>query len=292
VTEIDPKLSRLYREASTEGPPAALDAAILAAARKQVERPQGRERLQRGERASLWSRWMVPASAIATLVLGVSIALLVEREQPGTSGDAAISRIPTRPQSPAPDRVPAAAEANTADNATASAAAKKEAPAAATTAQTPAAAATAQTPAAAAAAQAPAAELPARAPAAVAPVQVPAANAPAPVPRPDAPAPPAAEAFPAESRAKSRASGSVGQSNVAGDAAVGGPEAAAPVAPAVAAKRSPPRQQAAGRSPEAWLDEISRLKRDGREKEAAAQMAEFRKAYPAYAVPDALRGLE
>jgi hypothetical protein len=48
------------------------------------------------------------------------------------------------------------------------------------------------------------------------------------------------------------------------------------------------RQQSAQRSPEAWLDEISRLRREGREAEAAEQLAEFRKAYPAYALPEGL----
>jgi resuscitation-promoting factor RpfA len=290
VTEIDPKLSRLYRQTSTDGPPAALDAAILAAARKQVAQPRRRERAQRDE--SFWSRWMVPASAIATLVLGVSIALLVEREQP--SGDTAIRRTPPRPQSPLPARVPEAAEVKAADSATPAAAAKKEAPATDVPVRAPAAAAPAQVPATAAPAQAPATAAPARAPAAAAPAQAPAATlpAPAPVPRSAEPAAPAAEAFPAESRAKASASGTVRQSNVAGDSAIGGLGAAAPAAPAVAAKRSPLPQRAAGLSPEAWLDEISRLKRDGREKEAAEQLAKFRKAYPAYAVPEALRGLE
>ena len=48
------------------------------------------------------------------------------------------------------------------------------------------------------------------------------------------------------------------------------------------------RQHATRRSPEAWLDDIGRLKREGREKEAAEQLAEFRKAYPAYAVPESV----
>jgi hypothetical protein len=52
------------------------------------------------------------------------------------------------------------------------------------------------------------------------------------------------------------------------------------------------RQQAIQRSPEIWLDEIGRLKRAGREKEATKQLAEFRKAYPAYAVPESLRDLQ
>jgi hypothetical protein len=51
------------------------------------------------------------------------------------------------------------------------------------------------------------------------------------------------------------------------------------------------RQDAIQRSPEVWLEEISRLRREGRVKEAADQLAEFRKAYPAYAVPESLRGL-
>jgi hypothetical protein len=250
VTDIDPKLSQIYREASSEGPPAALDAAILAAARKQVAKPQRRAR-------SSWVRWMAPASALATLVVAVSLAFLVEREQPGTPDGTAIRAIPPRPQSP-----PAAAPES----------AKMKADSAAP------------------------------APAATPPAQVP-------VPLPAVVAPPAAEAFPAESRAKaaeSRMSApkaaeskTMRESNVAGDAALGAARTAAPAAsagaptsPAAAGKLAPLRQQAIQRSPEAWLDEISRLKREGRDKEAAEQLAEFRKAYPAYAVPESLRVLQ
>jgi hypothetical protein len=68
--------------------------------------------------------------------------------------------------------------------------------------------------------------------------------------------------------------------------------AAAPDARAAEGKLAPTRQQAIQRSPQAWLDEISRLKREGREKEAAEKLAEFRKAYPAYAVPESLRDLQ
>lgn len=258
MTEIDPKLSRLYREASTEDPPAALDAAILAAARKQVAKRQRRERSQRHGR-SLWSRWMVPASAIATLVLGVSIALLVERERPDTTDDTAIRQIPPRPETPQPTRATESAKPKAADSAAPGAAAKKEAPATA------------------APAQAPAATLPAQAP----------------VPRPAEQAPSAAEAFPAESRAKASAPSAAApkaatESNVASDSAIGGAGGAAPAAPAAAGKLAPMRQQAIQRSPEAWLEEIGRLKREGREKEAAEQLAEFRMAYPAYAVPETI----
>jgi len=267
VSEIYPKLSRLYREASTEGPPAALDAAILAAARKQVAKPQRRAR-------SSWVRWMAPASALATLAVAVSLALLVEREQPGTIDETVIRGIPPRPQSPPPARATESAKTKAADSAAPAAAEKKEAPAAAAPVLAPAATLPAQAP------------VPAAAPVPVAPT--PAPPAPARAFRSAEPAAPAAQAFPAESRAKASESRTMRESNVAGDAALSGAGAAAPAAPAAAGRIAPLRQQAIQRSPEAWLEEISRLRREGRDKEAAEQLAEFRKVYPAYAVPENL----
>ena len=249
MTEIDPKLSRLYRETSTEGPPAAVDAAILAAARKQVPKPQRRAR-------SSWVRWMAPAGALATLVVAVSLAFLVEREQPGTMDDKVIREVPPRPQSLPPAGVKEPTKPNAAERAAPAVTEKKEAPSAA-------------------------------------PALVPRRAEPSPAPAPQSaePEPPAAQAFPAESRAKPAEAGTVApkpaaESNAAGDSALGGAGAAAPAAPAAARKLAPLRQPAIQRSPEAWLDEISRLKREGRDKEAAEQLAEFRKTYPAYAVPE------
>jgi hypothetical protein len=65
------RLSGHYRAGSTEEPPAHLDAAILAAARREVER-------------SRFSRnWHLPASIAAVLVIGVSLALMIsETEDP------------------------------------------------------------------------------------------------------------------------------------------------------------------------------------------------------------------
>jgi hypothetical protein len=79
------------------------------------------------------------------------------------------------------------------------------------------------------------------------------------------------------------------ESNVASDSAAG---AAGAAAPAAAGRLAPLRQPATQRSPEAWLEEIGRLKREGRDKEAAEQLVEFRQAYPAYALPESLRGLQ
>jgi resuscitation-promoting factor RpfA len=256
VTEIDPKLSRIYRESASEGPPAAIDAAILAAARERVAQPRRPAR-------SSWARWMAPASALATLVVAVSLAFLMEREQPETLEGAAIRGVPPRPQSPAPARAPEAAKPQAADSAVPAAAEKKVAPAA--------------------------------------PVRAPAAAAVA--PRSAEPAAPAVQAVPAESRAKAAAPSATAprapeskmlrESNVASDSAPGAAGAAASAAsagapPAATGKVAPLRQQALPRSPEAWLEEIGRLKREGRDKEAAEQLAEFRKAYPAYAVPENL----
>jgi hypothetical protein len=239
VSDIDPKLSRLYREASTEGPPPAVDAAILAAARKRVAQPERRARAS-------WLSWMAPASAIVTLVLGVSVALLVEREQPEPTRETPIRPILRPPQSAPPARAAESAQAKPSASA---------APAAAK-AQTPAAAAPAQVPVLAAPAQAP------------------------------MPAAPAAQAFPAETRAKASAPATMLESNAARDAASA--EAGAGAPSAAAARLAPLRQPAAQRSAEAWLEDIGRLKRDGHDKEAAQQLAEFRKAYPAYSVPEAL----
>lgn len=70
---------------------------------------------------------------------------------------------------------------------------------------------------------------------------------------------------------------------------------AAPAADAVEsrAKSAPLRKEAVGaalaRAPEQWLEDIRQLKQQGKEKEAAEALAEFRKAYPDYKLPDDLR---
>lgn len=240
MSEIDPKLSRAYREASSEEPPAALDAVILAAAKQRAATPR------RPARAS-WVRWMAPASALATLLVGVSVAFLMQREHPEIIDDTTVRQPAPGPQRPQPERASETTKAKAAD----SAAEKKEAPAAA----------------------------------APAPAATSAGQAPPQAPRPAQAAPPAAAALPAEGRAKAGAPAMTRESNAASDSASGELGAAAPAA---AGKLAPLRQAATPRSPEAWLEEITRLKREGRDKEAAEQLAQFRKAYPTYALPEAL----
>jgi hypothetical protein len=42
-------------------------------------------------------------------------------------------------------------------------------------------------------------------------------------------------------------------------------------------------------TPEAWLARIAELRKQGRKREADESLAEFRKRYPAYRIPEPLR---
>ena len=70
---------------------------------------------------------------------------------------------------------------------------------------------------------------------------------------------------------------------------------AVPAADAVElrAKSAPLRKEAVGaamaRPPEQWLEDIRQLRKLGKEKEAAESLADFRKAYPDYRLPEDLR---
>jgi hypothetical protein len=78
----DARLDRLYRGTGSEGPPARLDAAILAAAHREVgARPR--------PLSSTLRRWRVPVSIAAVVVLSVSLVTLVQEEE--------IDRIPEIP---------------------------------------------------------------------------------------------------------------------------------------------------------------------------------------------------
>jgi hypothetical protein len=53
-------------------------------------------------------------------------------------------------------------------------------------------------------------------------------------------------------------------------------------------KTDPPRAAAASareRNPAVWLEEISALRRAGRDREAELEMRRFRSAYPRYIIP-------
>lgn len=116
--------------------------------------------------------------------------------------------------------------------------------------------------------------------------------APAPAPAASRPAPPPAaveqKALPAP---VPEAVGAADPARPA--AATRRPSAPAADAVEMRAKSAPLRKQAAGaaaaRTPEQWLEEVRQLKTQGREKEAAEALAEFRQAYPDYRLPEDLR---
>ena len=63
-------VSQRYRAGARDEPPARLDAAVLAAARREVEQPRQRR------------HWQMPASIAAMLVIGVCLVLIVRDNQP------------------------------------------------------------------------------------------------------------------------------------------------------------------------------------------------------------------
>ena len=105
----DPRLEHLYREAAREAPPAHLDAAILAAARREVgARPRALSAALR--------RWHVPVSIAAVIVVSVSLVILVKEEGGDRLGDARIPPVsapadkPTAELTQAPPAAAATAE--------------------------------------------------------------------------------------------------------------------------------------------------------------------------------------
>lgn len=68
--KMSSEISERYRAGAEDEPPARLDAAVLAAARREVEQPRQRR------------NWQMPASIAAMLVIGVSLVLLVRDNEP------------------------------------------------------------------------------------------------------------------------------------------------------------------------------------------------------------------
>lgn len=225
----DEGLSRLYREADGAEPPAALDRAILAAARAEVAPPR---------RRAWWQSWTVPMGVAATVVLTATLTLMVQQEQERPAPE-------TPPAQSAPAAVPQE-KAKAADLAVKPAAPPPEA----------------KQEAAPREAERPPVAAPASAAEAVAPAPPPFAGEPKVLQAPPAPAM-RQQAVPAADAVELRA------------------------------KSAPLRKEATGiapaHTPEQWLEDIRRMKKQGKEKEADEALAEFRKIYPEYRLPDDLR---
>lgn len=321
----DPRLSRLYHEAVREEPPAWLDAAILAGARREVgSRPSAA--------GSAWRTWRVPLAIAAVLVLSVSVVtLMVEEGGERLLTETPVSRSETEPvpQSPVeandarpeakptlpavPPSVPAPEAAARRQLARPARPAEKgvtPGPAASGPRQDRAAPGTpgkAEGPPKAADAGRPsgfdesaAAPQSRAAPAEPPPApSAPEAQQPAAKPRatpfgkmmaepatPRTPEAPAAAPEVSEKARRSRPEQKAGE-EVAG-ALWSAPEMAASAARPGPAPSDLIREYE-NRPPEKWLEKILELRRQGDTVKAAQLLAEFRKRFPAHPVPDELR---
>jgi hypothetical protein len=229
-TDRDEKVAQAYRALGREEPPRALDAAILAAARR---RP---------------ARWRVPLSLAAVLVLAVGVTLRMLPPEPGAESVALAPQVIETPRPATPPAAPAGKLEGSAPQPAAGARSPEDARGVA--------------------------DGPSRA-------RVSAAATP---PRE------AGEAFAARSRAE--AAQAATEFAARRDAAA--PATSEPPAsgPAVAAAPGP-RALASAKlaepaTPEAWLERIAELKKQGRAREAEESLAEFKKRYPGHKIPEAL----
>ena len=302
MTERDEELSRRYRELAREEPPRALDDAILAAARREVEARPAPLVAPSGRR-----HWFVPVAAAAVIVLSAVVTLHVQREQPDDELRAPqIAEAPAKRKDAAPAVVPPVAmreeklsQPKDAEAPQAQAAApeaqgeRRRAQSAATPKPAQQYRAPAGEPSALARAPAetkPSADegrfTPDPAPAAAAPSPPPApAAAPAPGPQTQAqPAAPAAKPSPRAADSASVGAGAAPPVVVEDRQALGGVRDGVRLDSRALAKR-----EMQAESPEKMLDRIAALRREGRSRDADDLYAEFKRRYPEYKIPEAMR---
>ena len=278
-------LAALYREASVEQPSAGLDARILAAAHATAAPPKVAT-------PSWVNRWKIPVALAAMVVMTTTITLLVQDEEAGRldkpeAGAAKQRTPPPATAAPAGPSVPAVAPATPVPAPKPVEARRKEmAPPARDNSAPP-----------------PRAEPPAS------PTEAPAA-AKAEAAAPDLPRSlggekKATQSAPAtdEIRSGPSSGGAIkdqpllekSQPQMQMQAAPPpAPKPAPYVAPAPAPMATPARradsaERDAARTPEQWIADIRRMRQEGRAADAEASLAEFRKRYPYYALPEDLK---
>jgi hypothetical protein len=309
----DHALSRVYREGAWPEPGRQIDQAILSASR----------RAARARHPALW-RWAPSLAVAATVVLTSTLVLKVYREQPEVAAPVPAEKqaAASRDKQPAPPEAkpaeakpeplrPAsvatpqgfssnmdAGEAERLDRAQRDLGLKELAPAGAS-AQAAVKPAPKASPALKkeerARADAPSAPAPG------APVSVFGAAPPAPQPAPQA-APQPAVRF-----GKPATQGTTAAAQPRSEAAQEMPQVQAPPPPPEAMRPAPAANnmlsrstmssasldaasaRAAERSPQSWIEDIRKLVKEGKSEEAGAQIAEFKKRYPDYALPEDLR---
>ena len=293
----DEELSRRYRELAREEPPRALDDAILAAARREVRSHPAPLVAPTGRR-----RWFVPVAAAAVIVLSAVVTLHVQREQPDMESTAPQYAPPPAARK---DEAPAAVapRAEMREEQVAPKAKKdidalysKVEPQKSQPERRQRQAAPAPEPVAPS--QAPAGEPSslARAPVEAKPAEQ-ERFSPDPGRVAAAPAPPPAAAVPQAQPSAPAAQPAPRAADSASTAAGAAPPAAAEDRRAFGGLRDSPRldqrtlakREAQVEPPEKMLERIAALRREGREKEADDLYADFKRRYPDYRIPDALR---
>lgn len=245
------QVSERYRAAAQDGPPAQLDAAVKAAARRDIAQPRQRH------------NWQRPVSIAAMLVLGVSLVLVVRDNEPPLSSLERPAGEEAKLARPAPAQLAMKAKPDSREQSlredrpsrdrsvrpTRESVARDELAAARDARDNQVASGTSAQPAPAA-------------PAAVGSVQ--------PAERPSAPVADSA-ALSADKKA------SVG-ADVAGESAADD-------------RSLRKQESAVSLEPRAWLVRIEGLLRAGKDAEARRQLIEFRREYPQYPLTDRLRVL-
>jgi hypothetical protein len=255
----DPRLERIYRDAAREAPPAQLDAAILAAARREVgARPRGLSAALR--------RWHVPVSIAAVVVVSVSLVILMREEGGGRLEKLSIPPLtaPIDKSSTPPMRAPPAADLK------AAARPPVESPAPVTLGKLEGSSAAIS--GIGAAPSEPAAEPSARPFVASPPSPAPGVGKTTPAPA-DTAAPGRLETTPS-------ASGERRSAAAEADVAQPRPMARAIVAKPAVADRLPVWQGLEKEPPEKWLARMDELTREGRTAEAEEMRAEFKRRFP------------
>lgn len=279
----DPALSKLFQEIASGEPPAALDAAILAAAHEAIA-PRPRQR-------PWWLRLQAPFAVAATVVLAVMLTLTMERNPPESLESSA---------------KPEASEASPIEQKRSDKAASLE-QRSQTEAMQPAKPAKPEAKAKSAEPLPPPRPAHAPAPEVAHPATENAVAERKPAAPAIVPAPPAAAApssFEAPSGIASGAAGKLSELTspptkaeaplqkakpaVAMDAAPAPASAAAPMRLRSEVSNEAPSKQRS-LTPEDWISQIRLLRQQGQEAEATRQLQAFRKAYPDYKLPEDLR---
>jgi Meckel syndrome type 1 protein len=249
--ERDPRLDAAYRETPREEPAAALDARIRAAAHRAIDAHLESPRAQ--ARRSWASRWRLPLSVAATALIAVTLSVMVQEERGFES------RIDAPVSAPALQRAPAPPEAE--------AKRRDEAPATLEKRQAPATSSETAAP-------------PTRPERSQRKDNLEPHNA-GEGDRQSIPVAPAPAAAPMlrEERSRPGTSDEVAPQISRDRGLADRPLGAAREQPAPAAAAAPLR------TPERWLEDIRQLQVQGRNDEAAAELAELRRRYPDFVIP-------